>query len=231
MRTLNNFYQSQEWIIFRRSIIDERGVICSECEKKIIEDRDLHLHHIVELTEANINDNMIALNPDNVRIVCRDCHNKIHNRFGYGYGKRKRKYDKGVYIVYGAPCSGKKTYVKEHMKEGDLVVEMDLLFNALSMQGMYNNPDDLKFNVFGIRDKLIDNIKTRYGKYDTAWIIGGYPRKSERERLRKKLGAELIFIDISKEECIERLKNCKDYRANNINKFKSYIEKWFEEFN
>lgn len=228
--SLDSFYTSDEWIRFRQTIISEREAKCTECDRNILEGKELHLHHIKELTLDNVNDYMISMNPDNVRIVCHECHNKIHERFGYGYGNRKRKFDRDVYIIYGPPLAGKKTYVQEHMEEGDIVVEMDRLYQAISMQEMYNNSDKLKYNVYNIRSLLIDNIKTRYGKFNRAWVIGGYAERSARDRLANELGAEAILISTSKEECIARLKSCNDYRGDNYNTFKKYIDKWFEEY-
>ena len=36
------------------------------------------VHHIVWLTPENVNDPDIAINPDNLMRVCRDCHAAIH---------------------------------------------------------------------------------------------------------------------------------------------------------
>ncbi|MDB8986952.1 HNH endonuclease signature motif containing protein [Parabacteroides merdae] len=230
MWDLDSFYSTDEWKDFRKNIITERGNKCTECGKDILIDKQLHVHHIKELTQENVNDYMISMNPDNVRVVCHECHNKIHERFGYGYGNRKRKFDRDVYIIYGPPLAGKKTYVKDNMEEGDLVIEMDMLYRAVSMGDMYNNPEKLKYNVYNIRNLLIDNVKTRYGKFNRAWVIGGYPNATDRDRLASELGAEAIFINASKEECISRLKTCSDFRSNQYNKFKSYIDKWFEDY-
>lgn len=92
----------------------------------------------------------------------------------------------------------------------------------------YNKPSALRFNVFDIRDTLIDNILTKRGNFESAWIIGGYPNKVERERLAKKLGAELIYIDTTKEECLSRLKLCNDYRKVKEKEWSKYIEEWFD---
>lgn len=230
MWDLDSFYSTDEWKDFRKNIITERGNKCTECDKDILIDKQLHVHHIKELTQENVNDYMISMNPDNVRVVCHECHNKIHERFGYGYGNRKRKFDRDVYIIYGPPLAGKKTYVKDNMEEGDLVIEMDMLYRAVSMGDMYNNPEKLKYNVYNIRNLLIDNVKTRYGKFNRAWVIGGYPNATDRDRLANELGAETIFINASKEECLSRLKTCSDFRINQYNKFKSYIDKWFEDY-
>ena len=223
--TLKQFYNSKEWIDFRLRIIADRGVTCSECKKLILEDKDLHIHHIIELTLMNVNDYNISLNPSNVKVVCHECHNKIHKRFGHQEHK-----ERGVYIIYGPPCSGKTTYVLNHKQDEDIVIDMDRLYEAITLLPRYNKPDKLRYNVFALRNTLIDNIKTRYGGFNSAWIIGGYPNKYDRERLAKDLGAEVIHIQATEEECLDRLNNCNDYRQYYKSEWKKYIRKWFEDF-
>lgn len=225
--TLKQFYDSKAWINFRRIIIADRTNICEQCRKEIYEAKDIIIHHIEELTLDNVNDVNISLNPENVLLVCFDCHNKMHERFGYG---NKRKYDRGIYLVYGPPCSGKTTYVRNNMTKGDLVIDLDEIFKAISLQEKYDKPDNLKHNVFAIKNLLIDNIKTRFGKFNNAWIIGGYSNKYERDKLTNELGAELIYIESTKEECIARLKHSNDYRKEKIKEWEGYINKWFEEY-
>lgn len=224
--SLKQFYRSKEWIVFRKLIILERGPKCEECGKKIVESKDIIIHHIIELTKENVNDTSISLNPDNVEIVCFDCHNKIHKRFGYGYNAPK-KIDRGIYIVYGAPCSGKTKYVLDNMERGDIVVDMDRLYQAVTLLPIYDKPNSLKQNVIAIRNQIIDNIKTRYGRFTSAWIIGGYADKYKREKLATDLGAELIYIQADKEDCLYRLKYTNDYRQEHYEEWKGYIDKWF----
>jgi len=92
----------------------------------------------------------------------------------------------------------------------------------------YDKPSNLFNNVSAIQSTLIDNIKTRYGKWHNAWVIGGYADKYKRERLAEELGAEIIFIDVSKEECIARLQQDtgRQYRQA---EWTNYIVKWFEQ--
>lgn len=37
------------------------------------------VHHITHLTEENINDVSISLNPENLMALCRDCHQREHS--------------------------------------------------------------------------------------------------------------------------------------------------------
>ena len=226
--TLKQFYNSAQWNHIRKIVIYERSkktngnIICEYCGSMISSFGDVEIDHIKELTLENVNDVNVSLNMDNLKIACHNCHNKKHGRFC----STERK----VYIVYGAPFSGKNTYVKQNMCRGDLIVSLDRLFEAISYLPLYDKPDLLKYNVFSIRNALIDNIKTRYGKYKNAWVIGGYANKHDREHIKKELCAELIYIQATKEECLQRLEYCQDNRKYQKAEYKRYIEKWFDEF-
>jgi hypothetical protein len=219
---LQSFYASEAWQRFRMVIIMQRGLRCEYCKELVAKASDLTLHHLKELTPENFMDANISLNPDNVMVVHHDCHNKIHGRFGYVI-------EKGVYIVYGSPLSGKHSFVQQQMHRGDIIVDMDRLYSAISWLPYYDKPDNLLANVRGIHNLLIDNIKTRYGKWNNAWIIGGYANRFRREKLADDLDAELIFCDVSKEECLRRLEVDADRRYRK-DEWRGYIEKWFEEY-
>lgn len=218
MLNLSNFYQSDLWVNFLKVIKDERTnakgiLLCEHCGKPIVKKYDCIGHHIKELTDANVNDFDVSLNPENVMLIHHRCHNEIHERFGYAQRK--------VFIVYGPPCSGKTTFVLNAASGGDLIVDIDSLWEATTNNERYIKPNRLKENMFKLRDELIDQIYTGVGHWKNAYIIGGYPFEMERERLREKLGAELIFIDTPKEECLERA-------AERPREYVRYIEEWFE---
>lgn len=219
---IKSFLASEAWQKFRLLIISQRSLRCEHCGNIVARVRDLTLHHIIELTPENVHDVMISLNPDNVLVVHHECHNQIHKRFGY-------KPTKEVCIVFGPPFAGKKTYVQEYLGRGDLVVDMDRLYRAVSMLPDYDKPDNLFGNVRGIYNLLIDNIKTRHGKWNNAWVIGGYADKYKREKLANDLGAELVFCDVSREECLRRLEMDEDRRYRK-DEWISYINKWFEQY-
>lgn len=219
---LRRFYGSEEWQTFRMVIINQRGLRCEYCGHPVIKSSELTLHHIKELTPENVHDVIVSLNPDNIMVVHHECHNKIHGRFGH-------QMSNGVYIVYGPPLSGKTTYVRDLMSRGDLVVDMDQLYSAVSLLPDYDKPNNLFSNVIGIHNQLIDNIKTRMGKWNSAWVIGGYADRYKRERLVHDLGAELVFCDVSREECLRRLETDED-RKYRKDEWIAYIDKWFDSY-
>lgn len=228
MYTIKTFYKSKEWenliaILRLERINKENGILyCEHCGKPLIHKYDIIAHHKIELTEANVNDVNISLNPDNIVLIHFKCHNEIHMRFGYEQQK--------VYIVYGSPLSGKTTFVKENSSKDDLILDMDNIYNMINFNNnKYVKSNRLKTNVFIIRDCILDMIKCRSGKWRNAWIIGGYPLPMERKRLMDATGAEMIHIDTSKEECLKRLYNDPE-RQQVIAEWEQYINDYFNKY-
>ncbi len=221
---LHRFYASDTWQDLRAALIAERGNRCEYCGKDVANARELTLHHIKELTPDNVHDAMIALNPENIQVVHHGCHNKIHRRGAKDYIERN------VYLVYGPPLAGKSSYVRDRMQPGDIVVDMDMLYMAVSGLKKYSKPDELLPTVLGLQAALIDNIKTRYGKWHNAWIIGGYADRYKRDKLARDTGAGLVFLYASADECKARLEQVTDIRKEHKKAWAGYIDKWFETY-
>lgn len=221
MLTLDGFYRSGQWKELLKRLKSERTneqgfVICEHCGKPIIKAYDCIGHHVIELTEENVNDYDVSLNEDNIQLIHHKCHNEIHERFGYNPGKK-------IYIVYGSPCAGKREYVEEIAGKDDLILDIDSIYTAISTNKRYRHSKKLSRNVFVIRDCMLDMIKTRTGKWSKAFVIGGYPYANERERLSEVLGAELLYIDSTLEECLCK---CEEEGRG----MEEFIYKWFDAY-
>lgn len=227
--TLASFYNSTEWRSFRTMLIQQRtnpidGVLYSEFSgKPLIKSYDIVLHHKIPLTLQNVNDYSVSLNPDNIMIVSQIDHNEIHNRFGYA-SQRK------VYYVYGAPCSGKTTFVNNIKGNSDLVVDMDNIWQCITGGKRYEKPNALKSNAFAVRDCLLGMVKMRAGKWERAWIIEGGAMRSDRERKTAMYGAEEIFIDVDKETCLKRLYGDCNRTDEQKKQWETYIDDWFNDY-
>lgn len=221
------FYNSKEW---RRLVdnlkierVNDKGLlICEYCGRPIAKRWDAIGHHVIPLNAENEKDATIALNPDNVQIIHFACHNKIHPR-AEGHHEMTKRFTQEVFLVYGAPCSGKTTWVRENASESDLILDMDRLWDAVCLAGQYNKPNRLKPNVFELRDTIINQIRIRKGKWEQAFVIGGYPLASDRDRLCDMLRARPVFIDEPKETCHARAKDRPEA-------WHDYIEEWFESY-
>lgn len=213
-RTIHDLYVSSEFKKLREILMNERAdhenglLLCEHCHKPIVQKYDCIAHHVVEVTMANLNDASITLNPENIMLVHHKCHNEIHMRFGRIIRK--------VYMVWGAPRAGKTSYVHKAMDIGDMVVDMDAIWECLTTQDYKLKPPALKPVVFRMRDALYECILTRLGGWSNAYIITTRPDM----RVADKLGAELIYIPSDREMCLER--------CNGDIMWMKYVNDWFD---
>lgn len=228
MFTLDNFYKSKEWRLFRENLMNERRnekglIICEHCGLPILKKGDcIGNHEPQELTEENVNDYNISLNPENVKLIHFNCHNKHHRRFGFENQKK-------VYIVYGSPCSGKTSYVKQVASVNDLIIDIDSIYEAISLNPRYIKNKRLSSVALDVNEFLIyDIVKRRKGKWENAYIIAGLPQETQRSYMKEAINAdEMILIEATKEECIERLIEAGD---RDVSLWTEFINDWFERY-
>lgn len=238
-----DFYRSEEWRHCKAQVLQSRikadGVVyCEHCGKPIIKgfnpqknnnSEAIVFHHKIFLNNFNVNDASIALNPDNIQIVHWSCHNEIHERFGFGSGNNIP--EKKVYLITGPSCSGKTTWVKERFHMGDVVFDIDDLWECVSAQPRYTKPNSLKPIIFKLRDELKGLIQRGTGTWRNAFIIESLPSKQDRDREAdryKAFNVEVVTMNATKEECLQRLKESPDGR--NVNDYQKYIEEYFSRF-
>ena len=74
------FYKSQAWKNCRDRYARQVGGLCERClEKGMIVSGEI-VHHKIHLNPANISDESVTLNPDNLELLCRKCHGEVHGK-------------------------------------------------------------------------------------------------------------------------------------------------------
>lgn len=228
------FYKSKAWADVRTAALIRDGGMCQNpgCMNPAEE-----VHHVIELTPENIKDPRVALNLDNLKSLCKDCHfaehrHKLHANErvdkiltnGYYYDNGVMKFTK-VHIVSGAPAAGKSTYIDKHKEPGDLLIDLDKIKDALGQprESKYSNLTGLALN---LREYLYGLVADRDSLIDCkhVWIAATLPNKFERESLAKRLDAEVIQLEVSKAECHKRVANDnkrmdKDYEHKTVDKY------------
>lgn len=136
------------------------------------------------------------------------------------------KDDKDVFVISGAPGSGKSTHVRQNKKNGDLVVDLDLLASALQGDSMAH-PDYMPVMdaVMAAREAIYQTIEARNGKWKRAFVITSSPDKEAVEGLANRFGAKVIQMQTSKNECIDRIRT--DPARTNVDRDVELVEKWF----
>ena len=74
------FYKGKKWQRVRALVWKRDKGLCQRCLRKGIIKAGDTVHHIVALDPDVITDESIALNPDNLETLCRDCHAEVHKR-------------------------------------------------------------------------------------------------------------------------------------------------------
>lgn len=83
------FYSSKRWQNCRNEYAHKRKYLCEQCLKNGIMKAGVIVHHVNELTPYNIEIPEVTLNEDNLMLLCRDCHAKIHDQ---KKPRKKRRY-------------------------------------------------------------------------------------------------------------------------------------------
>lgn len=240
------FYKSAAWTGCREAYVSERiridGGLCERCRDQA----GAELHHVIPLTPNNINDANITVNWDNLKWLCKDCHFIEHRKLILEKFEKARRAKKttvrngfyfdsngewvrmSVYIVWGSPASGKTTLVSERMTPGDLVVDLDNLKQAISLQPTFDAAPGILKIALSLRDYLYELIAARAVDCPHVWIIATLPRRSEREELAAKLDAELIHCPADYHECIRRAGEDNSRRDKTLQR--AMIDKYFEQY-
>ena len=72
------FYHSPEWTRCRKEYIKSVGGLCERCRDRGIIRAGVIVHHINHVSPETIQDPAVLTNPDNLMLVCRDCHAALH---------------------------------------------------------------------------------------------------------------------------------------------------------
>lgn len=236
--TLASFYAGDDWSACKAEVLRERiknGVVCCEhCGEIILKDFNpreknnagaMVFHHKRPLlTVEDANNAAISINPRMIAILHWSCHNIVHSRFSGQNTQPEQK----VYLITGAPCSGKTTFARERMQAGDALIDIDDIWQQISGQPRYTKPNSLKPIIFKTRDAQEDLVRTRAGTWRNAFIIKSLPLPMDRKREAEKFGAEVITIDTPKEECLRRLRDNPNGR--NVADYEKFINDYFMMF-
>ena len=229
------FYDSKEWRRVSTAYMSSKYYICERCgaPAKIC-------HHRTWLNSENVKDPNIALNPDNLEALCVACHNKEHggkNQYRRGREMGDIHFNENgepvkedvVFIVCGAPASGKTTYVREHKRDGDLVFDLDMINSALrgEPEKLYGDDKPVLDLALEIKDTAYEHIEHRLGIWGRAWVITSSSDPTYWELLAKRLNGKIIEMPVTIDECIARVEA--DERRINKRLFVNLIEKWYLE--
>lgn len=125
-----------------------------------------------------------------------------------------------VYLVCGAPCSGKSTWIAQHAKRGDVICDVDAIYSAISGQDAHDADLHVHEIALSLKERLLDAVRDRVGfedAYVTSIVNTCEKIHADMERV---MADELVLIDTPYDVCMERASERPEY-------FKFLIQEWF----
>ena len=85
------FYSGKAWQSCRNEYAKRKNFLCENCLRRGIYRPGEIVHHKIEVTPLNIDKPEIVLNFQNLELVCRICHAKIHGQHGGRWAEVNRR--------------------------------------------------------------------------------------------------------------------------------------------
>lgn len=176
-----------------------------------------------EFVHGELTDHIVAIRDDgdpldwfNLQTLCNPCHARKRQeerllRFTSRSDIQQRRFPTDiprsripVTMVCGPPGSGKSTYLREHVRESDLVIDLDQIGQELS--GLPEHHTGLQWLAPSLdeRNRLLRSLSTER-RHARAWFVISAPDPIERKQWTEMLGAVLIELRTPLAECIRRI--------------------------
>lgn len=163
---------------------------------------------------------------ENLQALCASCHRDKTAR------ERRGRLQRAVIpttVVAGPPGSGKSTYVAERMQPGDLLLDVDALFVALSGLAMYDaRRTALLPFVMDARHAVLARL-SRTSAARRAWVVTTESDARQLQRLVDDLGAALVVLAVPARDCIERIA-ADSRRGDTATNWPDVVERWWRDW-
>ena len=133
-----------------------------------------------------------------------------------------------VIVVCGPPGAGKTTFVGRKQRWGDLVIDVDRLYTALSGLDAHDNPVPLRECVLNCREYLLDWLEDDE-ELACAWVTTCAPKRIQRNEYRDRYDAKVVVLEIPIEECLRRIIQDPERRAKH-ELWREWVENWWNNY-
>jgi 5-methylcytosine-specific restriction protein A len=180
---------------------------CEDCLRVGIYTAATDVHHVIRHQgdrEKFISSPLLSL--------CRDCHSR--RTLGEIRGEREDYYpyiltpiSLTVYLVCGAPASGKSRFVIKRSKPGDILIDLDEIISRITNHPIYF-PEHREVVREGIRarNKQLEALQTITNRGQKVWMIVSAADPRDRIVWKDLLKPEATYILLCpQEECYRRI--------------------------
>jgi len=110
-----------------------------------------------------------------------------------------------VTVLWGPPCSGKSTYIRERATGHDIVIDLDRIALALAVEGTPNHSYAWHHRKLALdaREAIIHRAVVMASDDARVWVVDSNADAAKRAEW-KALGAEVVMLDTPREVCEQR---------------------------
>ena len=131
----------------------------------------------------------------------------------------------GLCIVCGPRGSGKTTFVQQHVRPGDIVLDMDTIVSALTgSKSAHPDYSGIMDTALSVREAVYKSIESgKAGK--RAFVITSSSDRKQVNALARRLHGYTHYMDTPESECVRRIRN--DPTRPDKEKDSALVKHWF----
>jgi len=203
-----DFYSTHTWRKIRLQILERDQYVC-QIRRKGCTEIATQVDHIVPVTKGGA-----KYDPRNLRASCLKCNNGRINRTRDDQWMHAPTH---ITLVMGPPAAGKSTYVLEHARPGDLIVDYDAIATSLGASS-HAYGQALHPAVNAARNAILRQLRRGETGAARAWILSANPEAERRFPFH-----ELVMVDPGIDRVLANARG-----AGRPRDYIDAIHKWYE---